>query len=123
MEDILGSFINYSLIKDVYKSKKANTLLNAKEFYKGRRDILIVFEENIFPLPQPYVFGENEWKEKDIPINEEFMPKTFKLSLLEKNNQTEHSKKENKLLDRDFGYKNIDELMAAFDNTKTWRAW
>ena len=119
MEDILGSFINYSLIKDVYKSKKANALLNAKEFYKGRRDILIVFEENIFPLPKPYVFGENEWKEKDIPINEEFMPKTFKLSLLEKNNQTEHTKKENKLLDRDFGYKNIDELMAAFDNTKT----
>ena len=119
MEDILGSFINYSLIKDVYKSKKANTLLNAKEFYKGRKDILIAFEENIFPLPKPYVFGENEWKEKDIPVNEEFMPKTFKLSLLENNNQTEHSKKENKLLDRDFGYKNIDELTVAFDNTKT----
>ena len=51
------------------------------------------------------------------------MPKTFKLSFLEKNYQTELSEKENKLLDRDFGYKNIDELMVAFDNTKTWRAW
>ena len=25
-------------------------------------DILIAFEENAFPLPKPYVFGENEWK-------------------------------------------------------------
>ena len=47
------------------------------------------------------------------------MPKTFKLSFLEKNYQTELSKKENEILDRDFGYKNIDELMAAFDNANT----
>ena len=47
------------------------------------------------------------------------MLKTFKLSFLEKNNQTELSEKEKDLLDRDFGYKNIDELMAAFNNTKT----
>ena len=47
------------------------------------------------------------------------MLKTFKLNFLEKNNQTELSEKENDLLDRDFGYKNIDELMAAFNNTKT----
>ena len=47
------------------------------------------------------------------------MPKTFKLSFLEKNHQAELSKKENEILDRDFGYKNIDELTAAFDNTNT----
>ena len=35
-----------------------------------------------------------------------------------KNNQTELSKKENRL-NRDFGYENIDELLAAFNNTKT----
>ena len=46
------------------------------------------------------------------------MPKTFKFSFLEKNNQTELSEKENELLDRDFGYKNIDELVHAFNNTK-----
>ena len=34
-------------------------LLNAKEFYKGRKEILIAFEENMFSLPKPYVFGEN----------------------------------------------------------------
>ena len=99
MENMLESFINYNPIKNVYKNKKVNTLLNAREFYKGRREILIAFEENMFPLPKPYVFGENEWKEKDIPGNEKFMPKTFKLSFLEKNNQTELSEKENKLLD------------------------
>ena len=119
MQDMLESFINYSLIKNMYKRKKANVILNAKEFYKGRRNILIAFEENTFPLPKPYVFGKNEWKEKDIPINETFMPKTFKLSFLEKNNQNELSEKENELLHRDFGYKNIDELIAAFNNIKT----
>ena len=72
---------------------KINTLLNAKEVYKGRREILIAFEENIFRLPKPYVFGKNEWKEKDIPINEKFMPKTFKLSFLENNNEAELSEK------------------------------
>ena len=42
------------------------------------------------------------------------MPKTLKF--LEKNNETELSEKENELLDRNFGYKNIDELLAAFNN-------
>ena len=59
--------------------KKVNILLNAMEFYKGWREILIAFEENIFPLPKPYVFGENEWKEKDILGNEKYMPRTFDL--------------------------------------------
>ena len=77
-------FINYNPIKNTYKSKKGNTLLNAREFYKGQREILIAFEKNIFPLPKPYVFDKNEWKEKDIPGNEKYMPKTFKLSFLEK---------------------------------------
>ena len=58
---------------------KKHILLNAREFYKGQREILIAFEENIFPLPKLYVFGENEWKEKDIPGNKKYMPKTFDL--------------------------------------------
>ena len=33
---MLESFNKYSPIKDIYKSKKSNILLNAKEFYKGR---------------------------------------------------------------------------------------
>ena len=32
---MLESFIKYSPTIDIYKSKKVNTRLNAKEFYKG----------------------------------------------------------------------------------------
>ena len=82
MENIFESFIDYNPVKDVYKNQKPNILLNAREFYKGRREILITFEENMFPLPKQYVFGKNEWKEKNLG-NEKLMPETFKLSSLE----------------------------------------
>ena len=97
---------------------KKEILLIAREFYKGRKEVLIVFEENMFPLLESYVFRENEWKERDLG-NEKFMPRTFELSFLEKYDQTPLSEKENKLLDTDFGYKSIDELVDAFNNTKT----
>ena len=42
---------------------KKEILLIAREFYKGRKEVLIVFEENMFPLLESYVFRENEWKE------------------------------------------------------------
>ena len=113
MENILKGFIDYNPIKDVYKNQKTNILLNAREFYTGRKEVLIPFEENMFPLPKQYVFGENEWKERDLS-NEKLMPKTFKLSFLEKYDHTPLSEKENELLDRD-----IDELVDAFNNTKT----
>ena len=118
MEKMLESFINYSPVKDMYKNQKRNILLNAKEFYKGRRDIIIAFEENMFPLPKLYVFGKNEWKEKDLG-NEKLMPSSFKLSFVKEHNCTPLSEKENELLDRDFGCKNIDELVNTFNNTKT----
>ena len=118
MENMLERFIDYNPIKNVYKNQKVNILLNARKFYKVRRETLIAFEENMFLLPKPYVFGKNEWKERDSG-NERFIPKTFKLSFLEEHDQTELSEKQNKLLDRDFGYKNIDELVVAFNNTKT----
>ena len=77
MENMFENFINYNPVKDKYKKQKANVLLNANEFYIGRREILIAFEENMFPLPKPYVFGENEWKEKYLD-NEKFALDTFK---------------------------------------------
>ena len=64
MKNMLEHFINYNLIKNGYKNQKANVLLNAREFYKGRRKMLIAFKENMFSLPKPYVFGKNEWKER-----------------------------------------------------------
>ena len=93
MENMLEDFINYNPVKDTYKNQKANVNLNAREFYKGRREILIAFEENMFPLPKRFVFGKSEWKERDFFGNEKFMAKTFKLSFLEKHNQTELSEK------------------------------
>ena len=60
MKNMLESLIDYSPIRDIYKSKKVNILLNAREFYKERIKIFVAFEENIFPLPKPYVFGKNE---------------------------------------------------------------
>ena len=62
--------------------------------------------------------GENERKEIN-PGDERFMLKTPRKSFLEKYGQTPISKKENELLDRDFGHKNIDELVNDFNNTKT----
>ena len=56
---MLESFINYNPVKDVYKNQKRNILLNAKEFYRGRKKVLIAFGENLFPLLKPFVFGEN----------------------------------------------------------------
>ena len=60
MENVLERFIDCNPIKDMYKNKKTNILLNAREFYKGRKEVFIVFEENMFPLPKRCVFGENE---------------------------------------------------------------
>ena len=39
----------YNPKKEKFKPEKESTLLNAREFYKGRRMILIVFETDIFP--------------------------------------------------------------------------
>ena len=47
------------------------------------------------------------------------MPKPFKLNFLQEYNQNPLSEKESKLLNRDFANKNIDELVLAFNNTKT----
>ena len=72
--------------------------------------ILIAFEENIFPLPKPYVFGEREWKEKDLR-RKRFMPKYFsERSFLERLGYTPLSEKENELLEKNFKYNNIDKL-------------
>ena len=101
MENMLESFIDYNPIKNVYKNKKTNVLLNAREFYKGRRNVPIAFEENIFPLPKPYVFRKSEWKEKNLG-DEKYMLKTFDLIFLQEYNQTLLSEKENELLNRDF---------------------
>ena len=44
MENMLEDFIDYSPVKNVYKNQKTNIFLNPKEFYKGRREVLIALE-------------------------------------------------------------------------------
>ena len=79
MENMLEKFIDYNPVKNLHRNQKANILLNAREFYKGRKEVIIAFEENMFPLPKPYVFDKNKWKEKYLS-KEEFMPNILKKS-------------------------------------------
>ena len=118
MKNMLENFIDYNPVKNVYKNQINNILLNAKEFYNRRKEVLIAFEENMFPLPKPYVFGENEWKERDLR-KEEFMPKILKRSFLSELGYIPLSEKKDELLNKHFKFENIDELLEAFNNTDT----
>ena len=88
-------------------------------FIKDEKKFLLLFKKIYFHCLNHMCLMKMSGNKKDIPGNEKFMPKTFKLNFLEKNNQTELSKKENEFLYKYFKYKNIDELMVAFKNTKT----
>ena len=57
MENMLEKFIDYNPVKNVNKNQKSNILLNAREFYKGRRKVITAFEKNMFPQPKPYRRG------------------------------------------------------------------
>ena len=54
----------YNAKKEKFKTQKESVLPNAREFYKGRKMILIAFENNVFPLPKKYP-SENigDWKD------------------------------------------------------------
>ena len=57
----------YNPKKEEFKTQKESVLLNAREFCKGRKMILIAFENNLFPLPKQYP-SENidDWKEDEM---------------------------------------------------------
>ena len=117
----MGKIFNKGLDKDDKKEGLFKRLENIKD--KNEENFINDEEKSLLLLKKIYfhwtVCVENEWKEKDIPGNEKFIPKTFKLIFLENNNQTELSEKEDELLYRYFKYKNIDKLVVAFNNTKT----
>ena len=50
MENILIKLDEYSPKKEKYKTLKISTLLNAREFHKGRKMIIDAFKNGIFPL-------------------------------------------------------------------------
>ena len=64
MEDMIKRLENQN--SEIYKAQKASTLLNTKEFQKGRKMILIAIENDLFPLPKQYLSGMNDWGEDDI---------------------------------------------------------
>ena len=64
MEDMIRKLEYYRPSGEKYKIQ-TSTLLNAKEFYKGRKMILITFENGIFPFPKQYP-SESDWKEDEM---------------------------------------------------------
>ena len=76
----------------------------------------------MFPLPRQYIFGENEWKERYLG-KKEFMPKNLEKCFLSESGHAPLSEKENELLNKNFGFEKIDELVEVFNNTKTEREY
>ena len=62
MGNMLENFIDYNPVNNMYKIQRIYILSNVREFNKGRKEVLIAFEENMLLLPRPYVFVKNEWK-------------------------------------------------------------
>ena len=62
MENIIVKLDYYSPKKEKFKVQRESTLLNAREFYKGRRMILAAFENSIYPLPKQYPSGMDDWE-------------------------------------------------------------
>ena len=54
MEHMIRTLENYNGTSEKYKTEKTSTLLNAKQFYKGREMILIAFENDIFLLTKQF---------------------------------------------------------------------
>ena len=57
MENNITRLEYYNPIKKEIKTQKESVLPNAREFCKGRKMILIVFENNEFPPPKQYPSG------------------------------------------------------------------
>ena len=69
--------------KEKFKAQRESTLLNAKEFYKGRRMILSAFENGAFSLPRQYSSGMHGWKQDEMnPLY--ILPDEYRLSLAER---------------------------------------
>ena len=63
MEDKIRKLDEYNTKKEKLKAQRKCTLLNANEFYKGRKMILIAFENGAFPLTRQYSSANmDDWK-------------------------------------------------------------
>ena len=66
MENVIRRLDEYNPKKGKFKAQREITLLNAREFDKGGKMILIVFENDSFSLPKQYTSGMDGWKEAEI---------------------------------------------------------
>ena len=80
-------------------------------FIKGEEKFSLLLKKIYFHCLNHMCLVKKKMEKKHLG-NEKYMPEPFKLDFLQEYNQTPLSEKENKLLDRDFGYKNIDELTS-----------
>ena len=80
-------------------------------FIKGEEKFSLLLKKIYFHCLNHMCLVKKKMEKKHLG-NEKYMPEPFKLDFLQEYNQIPLSEKENKLLDRDFGYKNIDELTS-----------
>ena len=69
-----------SLKKEKFKTQKESVFLNAREFYKLRKMILIAFENNVFPLSKQYRLKNiSDWEEDEMDSTYIFPEETDEL--------------------------------------------
>ena len=66
MKDMIRRLDEYKPRNEKFKAQKERTLLNAREFYKGRIMIPIAFQNGTVPLPRQHPSGMHGWKEDEI---------------------------------------------------------
>ena len=69
MEHMIRNLDECNPKKEKIKAQREMALLNARKFYKGRRMILISFENGSFPLPRQYPLDMNDWKEDELDLS------------------------------------------------------
>ena len=66
MKDMIRRLDEYKPKSEKFKAQKESTLLNAREFYKGRIMIPIAFQNGTFPLPRQLPSDMHGWKEDEM---------------------------------------------------------
>ena len=96
MEFEINKLDDYRAEKEKFKTQKDKVLPNVKEFYKGRKVILMAFENDAFPLAKQYPVKDSDhgWREDELDSPYIIPEKTDKLipSLKRKKTKTKKEK-------------------------------
>ena len=55
--------------KEKFKEQRESVIFNAREFSKGRKMILIAFENRAFSLPKQYPSTLHNWNEDEMDLS------------------------------------------------------